>query len=30
MEELLLVGVVSSGMKVPLEFQVPERVVKVG
>ena len=29
-EELLSVGVVPSGMKVPLEFQVPERVVKVG
>ena len=29
-EELLLVGVVSSGMKVPAEFQVPERLVKVG
>ena len=29
-EELLSVGVVPSGMKVPSEFQVPERVVKVG
>ena len=29
-ELVVLAGVVSSGMKVPSEFQVPERVVKVG